>query len=60
MIMKKVKFPKGEKYDSDLNPYACTIVNDFELYNVHREYAEIETWSILSTKLNILNIMENS
>ena len=27
--------------DSQLNPYECAMVNDFELYNVHTESAEI-------------------
>ena len=28
--------------DSQLNPYECAMLSDFELYNVHAESAEIE------------------
>ena len=29
--------------------------NDFELYSVHAESAEIEMWSILNTKFDYVN-----
>ena len=33
-------------------PYECTMLNNFELYNVHIECAEIEKWSILNTEID--------
>ena len=41
-----------EKADFSLNPYEYTILNDFELYSVHPESAEIERWFIFSTKVD--------
>ena len=41
-----------EKSDSHLNPYECVVFNDFELFKVHTECAEIENWSHLSTKID--------
>ena len=37
--------------DSHLNPYGCAMFNDFELYNIHAESAEIEKWSLPNTKV---------
>ena len=37
--------------DSQLNPYEWAMFNDFKLYNVNTENAEIEKWSIPSTKV---------
>ena len=34
--------------DLQLNPYGCTMFNDFEIYNVHTENAEISKWSFLN------------
>ena len=38
--------------DLQLNTYKCVMLNDFELYNVHAESAEIDKWSILNTKIH--------
>ena len=38
--------------DIQLNPIECAMLNDFELYIVHAESAEIEKWSILNTKID--------
>ena len=35
-----------------INPYGCTMLNDFKLYNVHVESAEIDKWSILNTTID--------
>ena len=40
--------------DSQLNPHECTMLNDFELYCIHAERAEIEKWSIHNTKSNYI------
>ena len=46
--------------DSQLNLYEFAMLNDFEIYNVPTESAEIEKWSILNTKLTVLNKMEKN
>ena len=38
-----------QQTDSQLNPYECAMLKDFELYNVHSQIAEREKWSILTT-----------
>ena len=43
------------KRKTDLNSYECAMLNDFELYIVHRVSAEIEKWSILSTKVDYVD-----
>ena len=30
---------------SQLNPYECVMLNDFELYNIHAASAKLEKWS---------------
>ena len=35
-----------KKTDSKLNPYECAMLNDFVLYNIYADIAEIEKWSI--------------
>ena len=46
--------------DLQLNSYKCALLNDFEVYNVHTESAEIDKWSILNTKIDYMeyNIKE--
>ena len=41
-----------ETVDSKLNPYEGAMFNDFELYNIYPESAEIEKWSILNTQVD--------
>ena len=45
--------------DSQLNPYECAISNDFELYNIHSDNAEIEKWSIVNTKIDYVEYNRN-
>ena len=40
------------KIDSQLHPYECAMLNDFEFYNVPVVRAEIEKWSILNSKID--------
>ena len=35
--------------DSQLNPFECAMLDDFEFYNVHAESTDIEKWSVLNT-----------
>ena len=42
------------KVDLQINAYNCAMLNDFELYNVHAESAEIDKWSILNTKIDYI------
>ena len=43
------------KIDSQLNPYECAVLNDYELYNGHGESAEIDKWSILNIKIDYVD-----
>ena len=52
----KCSLTHKEKADSKLNPYECTMLNDFELCNVHAVSAEIEKWTILSTKVDYAEV----
>ena len=45
--------------DSQLSHYECPMLNDFELYNVHAERAEIEKWYILNTKIDYVQYNRN-
>ena len=47
-----VSVMKNQQTDSQLHPMKCGMLNDFELYNVHAESAEMEKWSIPNTKIN--------
>ena len=35
-----------------LNPYKCSLINDFELYNVHIKNTDNEKWFILNNKID--------
>ena len=48
------------KINLQLNTYKCAMLNDFGLYSVHAESAEIINWSILNPKLIMLNIVEKN
>ena len=41
-----------QQTDSKLNPNECTMLRDFELYNVHTDSTDIEKRSIFSTEIN--------
>ena len=49
-----------QKIDSQLNPYECAMLNDFEFKDVHAESAEIENGLFLIQKTIPVSTLERS